>query len=202
METRSIHWVNVFYLSRARQNERRTLYSLWINAFKPHYVFCSPKTKSKNQLVRLSSHFALVFSVRKSGYRQCVGYLLANTRLRLDDFYQFYPADKLFDLFIGAIPTTTAEILARESVNVSGTATHTFSPLGSFSFRSRTFFVSTRSSPIELKSKRMFVNLRWNRCRRCCKIHRCMLRFSITVVWKDFWKSWDWTSNETISFVQ
>lgn len=49
METRSIHWANVFYLSRARQNERRTLYSLWINAFKPHCVFCSPKTKSTSE---------------------------------------------------------------------------------------------------------------------------------------------------------
>ena len=67
----------------------------------------------------LSPHVTLVLSVRKSGYRQCVGYLLANTRLRLDDFYQFYPAEKLFDLFISALPTNNTELLGRESVNVS-----------------------------------------------------------------------------------
>jgi hypothetical protein len=58
------------------------------------------------------------FSVRKTGYRQCVGYLLSNTRIRLDDFYQFYPADKLYDLFITAQPTNNAEILTKEYVNV------------------------------------------------------------------------------------
>ncbi|CAF1556450.1 unnamed protein product, partial [Adineta ricciae] len=56
--------------------------------------------------------------VRKTGYRQCVGYLLTNTRVRLDDFYQFYPADKLFDLFITAHPTNNAEILTKEYINV------------------------------------------------------------------------------------
>jgi hypothetical protein len=58
------------------------------------------------------------FSVRKTGYRQCVGYLLSNTRLRLDDFYQFYPADKLFDLFITAPSTNNPEVLTKDHVNV------------------------------------------------------------------------------------
>lgn len=58
------------------------------------------------------------FSVRKTGYRQCVGYVLANTRIRLDDFYQFYPAEKLYDLFITAQPINNAELLAKEYINV------------------------------------------------------------------------------------
>ncbi|CAF3061010.1 unnamed protein product [Rotaria sp. Silwood2] len=57
-------------------------------------------------------------SVRKTGYRQCVGYLLANTRIRLDDFHQFYPADKLFDLFVNTQSINDAEILTKEYVNV------------------------------------------------------------------------------------
>ncbi|CAF3018794.1 unnamed protein product [Rotaria sp. Silwood2] len=71
---------------------------------------------------RLQAALRYLFSkdkdVRKTGYRQCVGYLLSNTRIRLDDFYQFYPADKLFDLFITAQPTNNAEILTKEYVNV------------------------------------------------------------------------------------
>ncbi|CAF1083476.1 unnamed protein product [Rotaria sp. Silwood1] len=71
---------------------------------------------------RLQASLRYLFSkdkdVRKTGYRQCVGYLLSNTRIRLDDFYKFYPADKLFDLFITAQPTNNAEILTKEYVNV------------------------------------------------------------------------------------
>ncbi|UJR37939.1 hypothetical protein I4U23_030624 [Adineta vaga] len=71
---------------------------------------------------RLQASLRYLFSkdkdVRKTGYRQCVGYLLSNTRVRLDDFYQFYPADKLFDLFITAHSTNNAEILTKEYINV------------------------------------------------------------------------------------
>ena len=74
------------------------------------------KTTGKKILVH--HHLFSDFSVRKAGYRQSVGYLLSNTRLRLDDFYQFYPADKLYDLFTSAQPTSTAEILTKEYVNV------------------------------------------------------------------------------------
>jgi len=103
-------------------------------------------------------------SVRKTGYRQCVGYLLANTRVRLDDFYQFYPADKLFDLFITAQPTNNAEILTKEYINVdlinfNQTIEWNFLRL----FRLKTFFVFTRFSQIEIRSKLMFENQRSNK---------------------------------------
>ncbi|CAF3588391.1 unnamed protein product, partial [Adineta steineri] len=86
----------------------------------------SDTEKEKDSLLTLNQRFQAslryLFSkdkdVRKTGYRQCVGYLLANTRIRLDDFYQFYPADKLFDLFITAQPTNNADILTKEYVNV------------------------------------------------------------------------------------
>ncbi|CAF4307658.1 unnamed protein product [Rotaria magnacalcarata] len=47
----------------------------------------------------------VLFSARTTGYRQCVVYLLGNTRIRLNDFY---PVDKLFDLFVNT------EILTKE----------------------------------------------------------------------------------------
>ncbi|CAF4557390.1 unnamed protein product, partial [Rotaria magnacalcarata] len=46
-------------------------------------------------------------SARTTGYRQCVVYLLGNTRIRLNEFY---PVDKLFDLFVNA------EILTKEYI--------------------------------------------------------------------------------------
>ncbi|CAF4923034.1 unnamed protein product [Rotaria magnacalcarata] len=52
----------------------------------------------------------VLFSARATGYRQCVVYLLENTRMRPNDFY---PVDKLFDLFVNA------EILTKEYVNVN-----------------------------------------------------------------------------------
>ncbi|CAF4155786.1 unnamed protein product, partial [Rotaria magnacalcarata] len=51
----------------------------------------------------------VLFSARTTGYRQCVVYLLGNTRIRLNEFY---PIDKLVDLFVNA------EILTKECVNV------------------------------------------------------------------------------------
>jgi hypothetical protein len=57
-------------------------------------------------------------SVRKTGYRQCVAYLLTNTRVRLDDFNQFYPIDKLVDLFIHAQITNSSELQINDHVNV------------------------------------------------------------------------------------
>ncbi|CAF1290583.1 unnamed protein product, partial [Rotaria magnacalcarata] len=51
----------------------------------------------------------VLFSARTTGYRQCVVYLLGNTRIRLNEFY---PVDKLFDLFVNT------EILTKEYVNV------------------------------------------------------------------------------------
>ncbi|CAF5160562.1 unnamed protein product, partial [Rotaria magnacalcarata] len=50
----------------------------------------------------------VLFSARTTGYRQCVVYLLGNTRIRLDEFY---PVDKLFDLFVNT------EILTKEYVD-------------------------------------------------------------------------------------
>ena len=106
----------------------------------------------------------LFLSVRKTGYRQCVGYALANTRVRLDDFYQFYPAEKLFDLFIGAQPVSTAESTAKEHVNVRSSVSCSRRCDRFLPRRSRVSFASTRSSPIELRSKRPYVNQRSNKC--------------------------------------
>ncbi|CAF5163127.1 unnamed protein product, partial [Rotaria magnacalcarata] len=86
----------------------------------------SDTEREKESLLTLNQRFQAslryLFSkdkdVRKTGYRQCVGYLLANTRIRLDDFYQFYPADKLFDLFVNAQSINNAEILTKDYVNV------------------------------------------------------------------------------------
>ncbi|CAF2103024.1 unnamed protein product, partial [Rotaria magnacalcarata] len=64
-------------------------------------------------VIYLKNNFSLDVLIKcmthESGYRQCVVYLLGNTRIRLNEFY---PIDKLVDLFVNA------EILTKECVNV------------------------------------------------------------------------------------